>query len=208
MEAKPGGYPLEARADKSRSTGISADFNAGKAGALVKHTIGRMRELAGATEDVSLAACLAEISVLIQASWRGSFRLDVRVSPDLPLLRCDPLALQSAVLNLLYNARDAMPDGGVISVSAEALAPKSGASVVELHVADSGIGMTPETIVRAFELFFTTKADGLGGVGLPMVHSFARDAGGRLLIESTYGVGTTVTLQLPAHEPSAEEPLA
>jgi signal transduction histidine kinase len=172
-----------------------------QAGALVRQTIGMARERAAATEQVSLAACLDEIAALIQIGWTRSVRLEIRVDRALPLLQCDPLALQGAVLNLLYNARDAMPDGGAISVSAEAVAFEARV-VVELRVTDSGIGMTPETLIRAFDPFFTTKSDGLGGVGLPMVDSFARNAGGRLFIESTYGVGTTVTLRLPAYLPA------
>ena len=69
---------------------------------------------------------------------------------------------------------------------------------MELQVTDSGIGMKPETIERAFEPFFTTKPEGLGGVGLPIVRRFAEDAGGHVSIESEFGVGTTVTLHLPA----------
>jgi signal transduction histidine kinase len=107
------------------------------------------------------------------------------------------VALQTALLNLLLNARDAMPGGGVIRVSAEAAASKSAGSFVSLRVADSGIGMKRETIERAFEPFFTTKPDGLGGIGLPMVRRFVEEAGGRVSIDSEPGVGTTVTLHLP-----------
>jgi len=174
-----------------------------RAGALVRRTVGMMRERSADVEDVNLAGCLEEIEALTRITWEH--RIDVSVSPDVPLVRCDRLALQTAVLNLLLNARDAIPGGGVISVRAATASSETGTIFVELCVTDSGIGMKPETIDRAFEPFFTTKPEGLGGFGLPMVRRFAEDAGGRVSIESEFGFGTTVTLHLPAssHSPSA-----
>ncbi len=172
-----------------------------RAGALVRRTIGMASERATAVEQVSVAPCLAEVEALIQATSERTIRLDIQASADLPLVTCDPLALQNAVLNLLFNARDAMPDGGVISIRAVAISLGS-APGIELRVADTGVGMKPDTIVRAFHPFFTTKCDGLGGIGLPTVARFAQEVGGRVLIESEYGVGTTVRLQLPASSQS------
>jgi signal transduction histidine kinase len=165
-------------------------------------TIGSVSEGATTVEQVHLATCLTEVESFLQISQQQSFQLAVWTSADLPFVKCDPLALQNALLNLLFNARDAMPSGGVISVSAEAAWLDSGPGV-ELRVADRGIGMKPDTVIRAFDLFFTTKSDGLGGVGLPMVERFVQDAGGRIYIESEYGVGTTVKVQLPASAISA-----
>jgi signal transduction histidine kinase len=135
-----------------------------RAGALVRQTMGAVIERAMAVEQVSVVACLAEIEALVQVSWEEDIRLDVRVDQDVPSVTCDPLALQNAVLNLLLNARDAMPDGGVISMRAETISLPTGAGV-ELRIADSGVGMTQDTVARAFDPFFTTKCDGLGGVG-------------------------------------------
>jgi signal transduction histidine kinase len=174
-----------------------------RAGALVRQTIGMVGEFATAVEQVSVAACLSEVQSLLQITLEHGIRLDVRANSDLPVVKCEPLALQNAVINLLFNARDAMPNGGVISIRAEAISLDSGAGI-ELRVADSGVGMKPETIVRAFDPFFTTKSGGLGGVGLPMVERFVQEHGGRILIESEYGVGTTVKLQLPASPQSAD----
>jgi signal transduction histidine kinase len=168
-----------------------------RAGALVRQTLGTARERIAAVEHVSVAACLSEIEALVRATWGRTVRLDVRAEPNLPSVACDPLALQNAVLNLIFNARDAMPGGGVIAIRAAFLEPEAG-PIVELCVADSGIGMKPETVASAFDPFFTTKCDGLGGVGLPMVERFVREAGGNVAIESEYGAGTTVRLRLPA----------
>jgi signal transduction histidine kinase len=175
-----------------------------RAGALVRRTVGLMRERSAAAEPVNLASCLEEIEALTRITWEH--RLDVTISPDVPLVRCERLALQTAILNVLLNARDAMPGGGVISIHGST--PKAFAPFVELRVTDSGIGMKPETIKRAFEPFFTTKPDGLGGLGLPMVRRFAEDAGGQVSIDSEFGVGTTVTLHLPALNQSSRRVVA
>lgn len=167
-----------------------------RAGALVRRTIGTASERAAAVRAVTLAPCLDEVERLIGLAWDRTIELDVQVPPDLPAVICDPLALQNALLNLLFNARDAMPGGGMISIRAETAALDFGRAI-ELRVADTGIGMTPETVARAFDPFFTTKAGGLGGIGLSMVAGFVQDAGGRILIESKYGFGTTVTLHSP-----------
>ncbi|BCJ90553.1 hypothetical protein IZ6_12880 [Terrihabitans soli] len=165
-----------------------------QAGALVRQTIGRARAEVSAQEEISLPECLTEIETLIAGTWTERARLNVEIGGDLPFIRCDPLALKNAVLNLLFNARDAMPDGGVIRLSAA----EAGGDGIEVRVSDSGIGMKPETVARAFDPFFTTKSNGMGGVGLPMVKRFAEEAGGRVVIESSFGIGTTVILQMPA----------
>ena len=168
-----------------------------RAGALVRQTISTATERALPTAEVSVTTCLAEVEALVRSTWDDDVRLDIQVDSDLPAIQCDALGLQNAVLNLLFNARDAMPNGGSISIRAETT-PHGAGEGVELVVTDSGVGMTPDTIARAFEPFFTTKCDGLGGVGLPMVRHFVEELGGRVLIESEYGIGTAVKLQLPA----------
>ena len=100
------------------------------------------------------------------------------------------------MLNLVFNARDAMPDGGMIAIEAAA-SGEGRSALIELSVRDTGIGMTPRTVVRAFDPFFTTKSKGLGGIGLPTVKRFVEEAGGSVAIESRLGSGTTVTLRLP-----------
>ena len=141
-------------------------------------------------------------------------RIEVRVdmTADLPAARVDPNQLEVALLNLAVNARDAMPEGGIISISAriadmegegQGLAP---GRYICLSVGDNGIGMPPETLARAVEPFFTTKAIGKGtGLGLSMVHGLAAQSGGQLTLESTLGKGTTATLWLPAADISRVE---
>jgi signal transduction histidine kinase len=158
---------------------------------------------------VDVRACLAEIDVLIRSTWSSNIRLEFHVASDLPAVKCDQLDLQSAIMNLAFNARDAMPDGGIVSIVA-GISPAHAATQIEVRITDNGLGMTRETLARAFDPFFTTKTDGLGGLGLPMVQRFAQEAGGRVEIESTLGVGTTAALQLPVAtsrwEPRTQHP--
>jgi signal transduction histidine kinase len=168
-----------------------------RAGALVRETIGRAQESNREIEHASICACLTEVETLIRSTWEPNLRLDVRAGPDLPAVKCDRLSLLNAVLNLVFNARDAMPDGGLISIGAAPVV-QGPVTLIELRIEDGGIGMTPETVVRAFDPFFTTKGKGLGGLGLPMVKRFAEEHGGSVDVESALGSGTTVILRLPA----------
>jgi PAS domain S-box-containing protein len=121
----------------------------------------------------------------------------------------DPNQLENALLNLAINARDAMPDGGKITIETanrwiDARAAReqelSPGQYVSLCVTDTGIGMTAEVIARAFDPFFTTKPIGMGtGLGLSMVYGFARQSGGQVRIYSEVGQGTTICLYLPRH---------
>lgn len=151
----------------------------------------------------NVAGCLGEVEALARSAWGPNVRVKVRAGFDLPFVRCDPLALQNAILNLVFNARDAMPDGGLIVIGATAVV-QGPDRLLELKVRDSGIGMTVETARRAFEPFFTTKGTGLGGVGLPMVKHFVERHGGSVDIESVLGAGTTVILRLPLAEDACD----
>lgn len=122
-------------------------------------------------------------------------------------LRCDAAQLDSALLNLVVNARDAMPDGGNVSIVAETLQPPSparrtlsgSAPWIMISVIDDGPGMPPEVLARATEPFMTTKPAGMGtGLGLAMVREFADRAGGTFELQSEVGRGTAARLRLPA----------
>ena len=124
------------------------------------------------------------------------FELDEAMMP----VMADPTQLEVAVLNLAINARDAMPDGGVLSFSSRPVRISGDADLddgdyVELTISDTGLGMPPEVAERAFEPFFTTKEVGKGtGLGLSMVYGMARQSGGSARIASTPGKGTAVSL--------------
>ena len=124
------------------------------------------------------------------------FDLDDAMMP----VMADPTQLEVAVLNLAINARDAMPDGGILSFSSRPLRVRGDPEIadgdyIELTIADTGVGMPPEVAERAFEPFFTTKEVGKGtGLGLSMVYGMARQSGGGARIESREGEGTAVKL--------------
>jgi signal transduction histidine kinase/CheY-like chemotaxis protein len=143
-----------------------------------------------------------EVNAIITASLRmftrscpATIKVHTALASDLRPVLADPTQLQTAILNLAVNARDAMPCGGTLTISTSL----SSADYVCITVSDTGIGMTPETLARAFEPFFTTKEIGKGtGLGLSMVYSATRQMGGDATIESRPGAGTTVRLLLPA----------
>ncbi len=151
---------------------------------------------------------------LIASTSGPQIRVAVHLADDLPAARSDPNQLEMAILNLSVNARDAMPEGGTLTVTAASeiigrahrshLKP---GAYVRLSVADTGIGMDDATRARAIEPFFSTKGIGKGtGLGLSMVHGLVAQLGGALTISSKIGLGTNVDLWLPATE--AEVPQA
>ncbi len=168
----------------------------------------RKQELA--LEAVDLAALTRGMLGLLQRSIGPAYRIDLRIPPGLPLVTTDPNQLETALLNLAVNARDAMPEGGVITIAAQPrrLDHTSDAAMpgdyIGLSVADAGEGMDTDTATRATEPFFTTKGVGKGtGLGLSMVHGLAAQSGGQLVIESRRGEGTSVELWLPLAENAA-----
>ncbi len=142
-------------------------------------------------------------------------RLDLHTPDGVPPVYLDLIQFQQAVYNLAVNARDAMPDGGRLDLTAEPVAGDDDANEagtdagrVAVRVADTGVGMDAATRRRAFEPFFTTKGPGMGtGLGLAMVYGFVRQSGGTVDIETVPGEGTTFTLMFPALEAEAAAPV-
>ncbi|TFF18039.1 PAS domain-containing protein [Jiella endophytica] len=129
----------------------------------------------------------------------------------------DRAIFESALINLAVNARDAMPEGGTLSIATQSFAAGdpalpaelSAGDYIEVRVADTGTGMSPEVLAKAFEPFFTTKAVGRGsGLGLAMVYGFVKQSGGHVAIESALGAGTVVSLFLPVAAEAAKEAAA
>jgi len=148
-------------------------------------------------EAVSIEDCLTQMGPLLHYALGPDIRVKLLVG-IVPKIQCSALGLQNALLNLALNARDAMPGGGTLSVSAvTADGPEN--VEVEITMRDTGVGMTREVLDHALEPYFTTKAGTVGhGMGLPGVRSFVEQFGGRLSIDSAPYAGTTVTLRLPA----------
>lgn len=169
-------------------------------------------------EAIDLSALLDGLREILTHTLGPAIHIEVGCAPRLPAVLADRGQLETVLVNLATNARDAMPDGGPLTFSAaseivlqgaaHAAALEPGAYVV-LSAADCGIGMDRETLARASEPFFTTKKKGEGtGLGLAMARGFAEQSGGGLLIESEQDVGTTVKLFLPqAAEPVTDRPI-
>jgi CheY-like chemotaxis protein len=150
---------------------------------------------------------IGDMEELICRTMGPAIAVTIRRAPELWHVLVDPNQLENALLNLCINARDAMPDGGCLTIetSNEALGAADARRLqveagdyLSLTVTDTGGGMTPEVIARAFDPFFTTKPLGEGtGLGLSMVYGFARQSGGQVSIASDPGKGTTVSICLP-----------
>jgi PAS domain S-box-containing protein len=155
------------------------------------------------------------ITDLIKRSLGPSIAIDLRFPLDLPAVTADINQLEMALLNLVVNARDAMPNGGAITISAQGHMVEQGGvqdlapgTYVALSVIDNGAGMDADTLARAMEPFFTTKGVGKGtGLGLSMVHGLAEQSGGRLILESRLEHGTTAALWLPAARAEPDTPI-
>jgi CheY-like chemotaxis protein len=151
---------------------------------------------------------------LLGRSLGETIVIDTRLASGLPMIMVDPGQVESALLNLSVNARDAMPKGGRLIIEtatvdldeddAAAYSEVAPGRYVTLAVTDTGTGMTPEVRERAFEPFYTTKGPGAGsGLGLSMVYGFVKQSGGHVQLYSEPGMGTTVRLYLPAQSGEA-----
>ncbi|MBK3804033.1 response regulator [Azospirillum brasilense] len=156
---------------------------------------------------IDLGDALRAMADLLERSIRADIALDWALSSAPLRVEVDPVQLELAVLNLVVNARDAMPSGGRIRIAVRQEETPDGPLAV-LEITDTGGGMPPEVAARAFEPFFTTKPHGKGtGLGLSMVYGFARQSGGNATISSAPRRGTVVRVSLPvsgrAPEPEA-----
>lgn len=151
---------------------------------------------------------LRDLASLLTQSLRGDIGIEFDIPADLPTVRVDMTQLELSLLNLCFNARDAMPVGGKLHVAASSRTVRdarlglSGDYLV-IEIADTGTGIAPDILPRVFDPFFTTKDVGAGnGLGLSQVYGFAQQSGGAVDIESSLGVGTTVRLYLPTCAPA------
>ncbi|MBX9746896.1 MAG: response regulator, partial [Hyphomonadaceae bacterium] len=162
---------------------------------LLAFSRGKQMELA----PVDLHILVPGMEELLRRSIDAGMTLNFDLSPQARWVRTDENQLELAILNMVINARDAMPDGGAIAIEAR---PSGRDNFIELAVRDNGIGMPKEVADRAMEPFFTTKPAGKGtGLGLAQVFGAARQSGGAVEIDSAPGRGTTIRLLLPRTEP-------
>jgi CheY-like chemotaxis protein len=177
---------------------------ADRAARLTSHLLAFGRRQAIKPEIVDLNVRLDAFAEVVSRTIGTQIGVTLELSPDLWPTEVDLAQLETALLNAAINARDAMPEGGQLTIST-ANVPDEAGDMVRVSLADDGEGMSEEVLSRVFEPFFTTKPVGKGtGLGLSQIHGFAAQAGGRAEIHSTPGTGTTVSLYLPRAHASAQ----
>jgi PAS domain S-box-containing protein len=211
---------LQTRLDQGRTENVSRYINAAmtsanRAAALTHRLLAFARRQPLIPKSVDANALVVSLEDLLRRTIGERIDLDIAASAGLWCTLCDLNQLESALLNLAINARDAMPDGGKLTIATAnaridgidadtpALLP---GDYIRIDVTDTGTGMSPEVAARAFDPFFTTKPIGQGtGLGLSMIYGFARQSNGHVLIASKQGAGTAVRLYLPRHHGDAAE---
>ncbi len=150
---------------------------------------------------IDLNALILNLVDLISCSLGNNVVVETDLQPAIDKVLVDPGQLENAVLNLIFNSRDAMPSGGRIRITTSTVAPAprdEDNGFVRISVLDDGHGMTPDILARVYEPFFTTKEKGRGsGLGLSMVYGFVAQSGGQIDVASEPGAGTTVSIAIP-----------
>jgi PAS domain S-box-containing protein len=175
---------------------------ADRATTLTNHLLAFGRRQSMKPEVLDLNLRLDAFAEVLSRTLGSSIRVQVEPGASRARVEVDVAHLETAILNAAVNARDAMPDGGKLTLSTRELR-ENGSEFVALSISDTGTGMPREIAERAFEPFFTTKEVGKGtGLGLSQIHGFAAQAGGRAEIRSEEGEGTTITIILPRTDKS------
>ena len=194
--------------ERLRRAVANAMHGAQRAAAVTQRLLAVSRQKPLAPEPLDLGSLTAGLSDFLRRSLGERISLNITGTEGLWRVEADPAELEAALLNLVVNARDAMPDGGELTLDAGNAylddeycrhhADVRPGQYVQIAVTDTGVGMTPEVVSRAFEPFFTTKPPGQGtGLGLSQVYGFVKQSGGNLEIRSEPGKGTTVSIYLP-----------
>jgi signal transduction histidine kinase/ActR/RegA family two-component response regulator len=201
--------------DVDRFMDASVDA-ANRAAALIARLLAFSRRQTLDAKPLDVNEHLAATRDLLRRTLPENVAIEIEADPKAGWIIADANQLESALLNLAINARDAMPDGGHLTIStttrtigeveARSLPGLKPGAFVAIGVSDTGSGMPPETVARAFEPFFTTKPIGQGtGLGLSMIYGFAQQSGGQVEIESHVGAGTTIRLLLPATDAHSDQ---
>ncbi|WP_245479825.1 ATP-binding protein [Hansschlegelia zhihuaiae] len=187
----------------------AATASAQRAANLTQRLLAFSRRQALDPKPLDVNVLIRSLGDLIKRSIGENVALALDLSDRLPLIVADANQLENAIINLVINARDAMPDGGELTVSTRAAdgdpagrgAGAAARGLVAITITDTGVGMDETTLAQVFEPFFTTKPIGQGtGLGLSMVYGFATQSGGKAEIRSAPGRGTSVAIHLPASD--------
>jgi len=199
---------LEIQHPRSLKVLESMQRAAERGAALTRQLLAFARKQPLKLERHNLNSVIGSFEAVLRRAAGAALDFDIRLDPGVPPAMIDATQFETALLNLVVNARDATPEGGRISLSTRLIELRStevnnlrAGHYVRITVKDNGAGMPPEVVSRAIEPFFTTKEVGKGtGMGLSQVYGFVQQAGGDLVIDSGVGQGTAVSLYLPAVE--------
>ena len=199
-------------ADSSRDSLLAIRAAGERAAALTKQLLAFGRKALIEPRVIDLNDTVAQIDKMLRRLIGADIELRMQLDPDLPPIKVDPSQIEQVLMNLVVNARDAMPHGGCLTIATRAAAVDDTdgrclppGSYAELAVADTGQGISPGEQQRIFDPFFTTKEAGKGtGLGLAVVHGIVKQNGGHIGVESRPGTGSTFRVLMPA----AAEPLS
>ena len=185
-----------------------------RATALTRQLLSFARQQPLRPEPRDVGRLVTAFETVLRRANRSAVHFEVHVAPRLPAILVDATQFETALLNLVVNARDSTPDGGRITISADVRDLQAGqvgalaaGRYIEVSVTDTGAGMSPEVISRAVEPFFTTKPRGKGtGLGLSQVYGLTQQSGGDIRIVSALGEGSTVSMFFPAL-PAEQQPV-
>ncbi|MEV6302309.1 PAS domain-containing protein [Actinoplanes sp. NPDC051861] len=172
---------------------------AARGGALTRQLLIFSRSEPSQPEMLDLNAVAGDMERLLTRTLGEDIELSTALAPDVPPIVMDRNKLEQVVMNAALNARAAMPSGGRLTISTSVEHDGGGDDLVCLTITDTGVGMPPEVLARAFEPFFTTRGRGSGtGLGLATAYGVVTDAGGSISLESEQGRGTTLRVRMPA----------
>jgi PAS domain S-box-containing protein len=202
---QPSGSDIAQSLDAIRGAAVSA-------AALTKQLLTFSRRQVVSPRLLDLNDTIRSFAKILRRLVEESVQLDFQLAPTPQTVRADQGQIEQVLLNLVANARDAMPDGGRVTISTSHVSARPARSTlppgsyVELSVADTGSGMSPDVQAHLFEPFFTTKPVGSGtGLGLATVHGIVKQSGGHIGVQSAPGKGTTFTMHLPVASRTAED---
>ena len=195
---------------------VQINQNANRAASLVGQLLAFSRKQTLQPELLDLRDTMGELTHLLNRLVGEKVQLQLSHDPALLPIRADRRQLDQVLMNIVVNARDAMPDGGVIDIETRMVrlpeplrrdeAEVPAGQYVSIRVSDEGVGIAPDKLSRIFEPFYTTKGVGEGtGLGLSMVYGIIKQTGGYIFADSTVGQGTTFTIYCPAHDRLADE---
>ncbi len=188
--------------DKKGQRAIQAIETASQRGAsLTRQLLTFARRQSVNPQTIDLMDCIHSVRQVLDTGLGGSVQLHINAGDDIWPVTVDPVEFETALVNLVVNARDAMPNGGSITIRADNIHIDDGVlngDYVAIKVQDTGVGIPPDVVAKVFDPFFTTKPIGKGtGLGLSQVHGFTHQAGGTVVVTSELGKGTAFTIFLP-----------